>query len=309
MIFIWILGFGFSVYLKTMGKIRTAVLGGETEEAIKERQKVRREEKKKREEAHKVHVPGMKGGQRVKEVGAQSEEEIEKMAKLAEEVEQIEAEGIKVGESAAEEKPKKKRKPRSRTKRYKEALMKVDRIKLYPISEALELLRKISLTKFDGSVELHINTVEKGLRGNVRLPHGTGKEVKVMIADESTIDKLVAEVEKGKIAFDALVAHPSVMSKLARVAKFLGPKGLMPNPKNGTISPNPSEVAKRLAAGEVNWKTDAEFPIIHQVIGKLSFKDNQLAENFQAFIKSIADTKIKNITLKSTMSPGIRVQS
>lgn len=309
MIFIWILGFGFRVYLKTMGKIRTAVLGGETEEAIKERQKVRREEKKKRQEAHKVHISGMKGGQRVKEVGAQSEEEIEKMAKLAEEVEKIEAEGIKSPEAAAEAKPKKERKPRSRTKRYKEAIMKVDRIKNYLISEALELLRKISLAKFDSTVELHINTVEKGLRGSVRLPHGTGKEVKVMIADESTIDKLVSEVEKGKIAFDALVAHPSVMSKLARVAKFLGPKGLMPNPKNGTISPKPEEVAKRLAGGEVNWKTEAEFPIIHQVIGKLSFKDQDIEENFYSFIKSVGETKIKNITLKSTMSPGIRVQS
>ncbi len=112
-------------------------------------------------------------------------------------------------------------------------------------------------------------------------------------------------MEKGKIDFDALVAHPQVMAKVAR---FLGPKGLMPNPKNGTISPTPEKVAEKLTGGEIAWKTEADFPIIHQVIGKLSFKDKQLEENFQAFTKSVGETKIKNITLKSTMSPGIKVK-
>ena len=149
--------------------------------------------------------------------------------------------------------------------------------------------------------------IEKGLRGNVSLPHGTGKKIRVAIADSDTIEKIVSEVEKGKIGFDALVAHPSVMPKLARIAKFLGPKGLMPNPKNGTISPTPEKVAKKLETGEINWKTESDFPIIHLVIGKLSFKDNQLAENYSALVKSIGPTKIKNVTLKSTMSPGIKV--
>ncbi len=288
-----------------MGKIKVAALGSEQEEELREKRRVAREEKKKREKAEKVHISGMKGGERVKTVGAQTEEELNKMAKLAEEVDKDQAEGIKVEETA---KAKKKKRVRVRSQKYKEAVMKVEPNKLYAISDALPLLRQVTLTKFDGSVELHINTSEKGLRGQVQLPHGTGKKVRVAIADNATIDKIVSAVENGKIDFDALVAHPSVMGKLARVAKFLGPRGLMPNPKNGTISLTPEKVAKKLEAGEVTWKTEAEFPIIHQVIGKLSFKDKQLEENFQALSKSIGEDKIKSVTLKSTMSPGIKIQ-
>lgn len=288
-----------------MGKIKVSTLGGEAEEEMREKRKVQREEKKKREHAEKVHISGMKGGQRVKAVGAQSEEELDKLAKLTEEVEKDQAEGIHVEEK---KEAKKKKKVRARGKRYQEAVMKVEPGKLYSIPDALELLRKVTLTKFDASVELHINASEKGLRGQVQLPHGTGKKVRVAIANSDTIDKIVEAVEKGKADFDALVAHPSIMAKLAEVAKFLGPRGLMPNPKNGTISPTPEKVAKKLEGGEITWKTEAEFPIIHQVIGKMSFKDNQLTENFQAFVKSVGETKIKSITLKSTMSPGIKVK-
>lgn len=295
-----------------MGKIKVATLGGEAEEELREKRKVQREEKKKREKAQKIHISGMKGGERVKAVGAESEEELERLARLAEEVEKDQAEGlvprvegIKVEEKKA---APKKRKVRVRGKKYQQAVMKVEPGKLYPISDALPLLRQVSLTKFDGSVELHINTVEKGLRGQVQLPHGTGKKVRVAIADNESIDKIVTDVEKGKIEFDTLVAHPQVMGKLAKIAKFLGPRGLMPNPKNGTISATPEKVAKKLEAGEIAWKTESEFPIIHQVIGKMSFKDSQLEENFNAFVKAIGDTKIKSVTLKSTMSPGIKVK-
>lgn len=292
-----------------MGKIKVSTLGSEQEEEMREKRKVQREEKKKRESAgkktEKVHISGMKGGQRVKSVGAQSEEELDKMARLAEEVEKDQAEGIHVDEK---KESKKKKKIKVRSTRYKETVMKVEPGKLYPISEALELLRKVTLTKFDSSVELHINTSEKGLRGQIQLPHGTGKKVRVTIADSDTIDKIVESVGNGKIDFDALVAHPSVMGKLARVAKFLGPKGLMPNPKNGTISPTPEKVAKKLEGGEITWKTESDFPIIHQVIGKMSFKDKELSENYSAFTKSIGEEKIKNITLKSTMSPGIKIR-
>jgi large subunit ribosomal protein L1 len=297
-----------------MGKIKVATLGSEDEEKLREKQKVQREEKKKREIAKKVHISGMKGGQRIKAVGVQSEEEIEKLAKLTEEVEKDQeegfvprgVEGIKV--EVKEEKAKKKKKVRIRSKRYKEVLLKIDQGKLYPIKEAIALLRQITLTKFDGTVELHINTIEKGLRGSIMLPHGTGKKIKVTIANTDNIDKLVAEVEKGKIDFDALVAHPQVMSKLAKVAKFLGPKGLMPNPKAGTISITPEKVAEKLSKGEISWKTESDFPIIHQIIGKMSFKDSQLEDNFKALVKSIGETKIKSITLKSTMSPGIKIK-
>lgn len=287
-----------------MGKIKIATLGSEEEAALKDKQRVKREEKKKRELSQKVHIPGMKGGQRVKSVGA-SEEEIEKLAKLAETVEKDQQTGIHLRKE--EDKPKKSR-VRNRSKLYKQALMKVDHNRLYPIGEGLTLLREVALAKFDETVELHLNTSDKGLRGNVQLPHGTGKEMKVAIADAGSIDKILEDVEQGIIDFDMLIAQPSVMGKLAKVAKFLGPKGLMPNPKNGTISEKPEEVAKKFQGGSVNWKTEAEFPIIHAVIGKLSFKDKQLEENFKALIKSITPDKIQKVTLKSSMSPGIKIQ-
>src|SRR3989338_68674 len=288
-----------------MGKIRITTIGGEEEVKLHEKRKVQRVEKKKREVGEKkVHIPGMKGGERVKQVGA-SEEEMEKLIALAREVEKDQAEGIKI--VPEEKKAKKKKKVNTRGKNYQAALLKLDHQKKYSVSESLSLLRQVSYTNFDATVELHINTVEKGLRGSISLPHGTGKKVRVAIADESNVDKLVEEISRGKINFDVLVSHPNAVPKLARVAKFLGPKGLMPNPKNGTISETPEKVAKKLEAGEVNWKTEAQYPIIHQIVGKLSFKDNQLSENIEELIKSIGFNKIKNITLKSTMSPGIKI--
>lgn len=293
-----------------MGKIRVAALGSEEEKELKEKQRVRREEKKKREGSEKVHIPGMKGGERIKTVEA-DEEETDKMIKLAKQLEEHESAGSPQSKQAddAEKKTKKEKfHKRTKSKRYQELRLKVDPTKQYPLSDGLVLLREVSFAKFDSTVEIHINTLEKGLRGTVQLPHGTGKEIRVAIADPTTIDKLIEKVEKGIIEFDALVAHPAVMPKLAKVAKFLGPKGLMPNPKNGTISATPEKVAAKLKGGEINWKTESEFPIIHQIVGKLSFKDKQLEENISAFIVSVGKSKIKNITLKSTMSPGIRLQ-
>ncbi|OGG03245.1 hypothetical protein A2W14_07015 [Candidatus Gottesmanbacteria bacterium RBG_16_37_8] len=293
-----------------MGKIRITTIGGKEEKEVREKRKVQREEKKKREHAdqkeEKVHISGMKGGQRVKTVGAGSVEEEEKLIQLAHEVEKDQTEGIHLEEE--EKKAKKKKKVKVRGKNYQTALLKLDHKKVYQIEEALPLLRDVSFAKFDPTVELHINITEKGLRGSAALPHGTGKKIRVAIADERNVDKLVEEIGQGKINFDILIAHPKAVSRLARVAKYLGPKGLMPNPKNGTISETPEIVAKKLEGGEVNWKSESQFPIIHQIIGKLSYQDDQLAENIRALIKSIGVLKIKNITLKSTMSPGIKIQ-
>lgn len=281
-----------------------STLGGNEEKELHDKQNVKREEKKKRIEAAKVHLQGMKGGERVKSVGTQSEEETEKMVKLAQDVDRNQSEGIK----PEEKKSQKKRKIKQHSARYNAAVMRVDPSKKYSIETALPLLREVSLTKFDATVEIHINTTEKGLRGSLTFPHGTGKEVRVAIADDSTIDKIIEKVEKGTIDFDALVAHPQVMPKLAKIARYLGPKGLMPNPKSGTISTTPEKMAAKLKGGELLWKTESDFPIIHMRMGKLSFKDKQLEENFKALIKAIGAAKIKAITIKSTMSPGIKIQ-
>jgi large subunit ribosomal protein L1 len=145
------------------------------------------------------------------------------------------------------------------------------------------------------------------------LPHGTGKETRVVIAnnaaDPKHVDELVAAIEAGQISFDVLVATPDTMPKLARVARVLGPRGLMPNPKNGTVTPKPDEVAKKFAGGQINFKTEAKFPLLHLAVGKLSFGEKKLSENIKTALDAIQVKQIKTVTLKSTMSPGIKLDS
>ena len=165
------------------------------------------------------------------------------------------------------------------------------------------ILKKFKPTKFDESIELHINTTEERVSGNVDLPHGSGKTLNIKIAD----DKLLEEIEKGKIDFDVLVATPDMMPKLARVARVLGPKGLMPNPKNGTITPTPEKAVEKLSKGGINFKTEPKAPIIHLVVGKKSYGEKEISENVKAVITSIGTTRIKSATLTSSMNPGIHL--
>lgn len=285
-----------------MGKIRVAKLGDEEEKEQKRRADARRQTKKSKKE--KVEGVGLHGGERVAIV--EGEDIKPEFKKLVEEVE--------AGESAADDKQKtakkKKAKVKVRSKRYQEALKLVDKKKLYPLAEAIELVKKTSLTKFDGTVELHINLgplslgEKKEFRTSVSLPHGTGKEVKVAIAD----DKILAEIEAGKINFDILVAHPTMMPKLAKVARILGPKGLMPNPKTGTLGPDPERLALSLSKGQVNIKTEPGNPIIHMPIGKVSFEAKKLSDNVTAVLETIGTNKLAKVTLSATMGPGIKIQ-
>ena len=189
-------------------------------------------------------------------------------------------------------------------KKYLEVLAKVEKNKLYPLSSAVTLAKATSFSKFDGSIEAHFNVSEKGLRGTVALPHGTGKQIRVAIATDEILEEVVA----GKINFDVLVAHPSMMPKLAKVAKILGPKGLMPNPKTGTIGDKPEEIIKRLSSGQFNWKTEPEFPIVHVILGKVSFDNNKIEENYLVLAKSIGKDKLKSAFLKASMGPSVKVQ-
>lgn len=189
------------------------------------------------------------------------------------------------------------------SKRHKENLSIVSKTQTYTLTQALEALMKFKKSKFDETVELHINTKEKGISGQVTLPHGTGKTLKIKIADET----ILAEVAKGKIDFDVLVATPSMMPNLAKVARILGPRGLMPNPKNGTITDKPEDAVKKLSGGQINYKTESDAKIIHAIVGKVSFEENKLTENINTFLDSVGKPNIVNVTLKSTMSPGIRI--
>lgn len=278
-----------------MGKIRVKTLGNDQLE------KEQKKEVKKRQEAKSasrvIKAPGLKGGQRVASVGPSEEELLKETA--AKTTALVEKEEVPL----EKEKAKKKIKQRTRSKRYTTVAKLVDRTKKYPLFDALALLPKIHIAKFDESVELHINTIEQGISGNVMLPHGTGKKVRVTIADE----KIIEEIAKGKISFDVLLADPMMMPKLAKVAKILGPKGLMPNPKNGTITTAPQQALKKFEAGQIRFKTEAKAPIIHLTIGKLSFDEKKLTDNIISIVSAIQKQNIKNITLKSTMSPGIKL--
>lgn len=194
---------------------------------------------------------------------------------------------------------------KSRSDKYLEVRAKVDANKKYRLAEALDVLPSLKVAKFDETVELHINTTEPGISGTVVLPHGTGKQIRVAIAD----DDVIAEIVKGKINFDVLVATPQTMPKLAKVAKVLGPRGLMPNPKNGTVSQNPEDVVKKFQGGQIGFKTEAKLPVLHVAVGKVSFGKEKLTENINTMLSAVNKDKVKKITLKSTMSPAIKLDT
>jgi large subunit ribosomal protein L1 len=284
-----------------MGKIRVKTLGiDELEEKEKQEAKKRQEEKKQYEEKKVVvKAPGMKGGERVVSVGPSEEE----LAKL-EEKEAIATE-TKEPEKKEDKKQKKAKFVKApRSKKYQTLTASFDKGKTYSLSEGLELLEKLQRGSFDETVELHINTVSTGISGNITLPHGTGKKTKVVIAD----DKLILEIEKGIINFDILVAHPSIMPKLAKVARVLGPKGLMPNPKNGTITDKPEELVKKYEGGQISFRTELKAPLLHLSVGKISFGKTKLTDNIKALVQAVKKENIQKVTLKSSMSPGIKIQ-
>jgi len=222
-----------------------------------------------------------------------------------------------------------------RSKRYNEAKKLVEPKKLYTPAEAVELVKKSSNTKFDGTVEIHMNLgidVKKSdqlVRATIVLPHGTGKTKKVAAfvpadkekeakeagADIVGAEELIEEIIKtGKVDFDVAVATPDMMPKMAKVAKILGPKGLMPNPKTDTVGVNVKKMVEELKRGKVTLKNDATGNI-HQAIGKVSADAKALGENFEAIVAAIRKNKpasakgtfIKNVVLTSTMGPAIHV--
>ena len=210
-----------------------------------------------------------------------------------------------------------------------------DRFKTYSIEEAIEIVRKLTKTKFDASVEVHfrlgINT-KKGdqqVRGAVSLPNGTGKTVKIAAfvspenekavkaagADFVGSDELIAEIKKTeKTDFQVAIAEPLMMKNLAVIAKILGTRGLMPSPKNDTVTTNPVKAVEELKKGKISFKND-DTANVHTVIGKISFDNNKLIENYAALLDTIRKSKpaaskgtfIKNVSIASSMSAGVRV--
>jgi len=274
-----------------MGKIRVKTLGNEEQEKKEKQEAKRRKEQKMLEKAEVTP-----------ETEAAPAPVPNDSAPVAEASQTVEAKPVKKEKFN-------KDKSQGRSKNYLEKAKLIDKDKAYKLDEALKILPTVNLAKFDETVELHLNT-NGSVSGAVTLPHGTGKQVRVAIADGSDakgIEELVKKIESGALDFDVLIATPDAMPKLARVARVLGPRGLMPNPKNGTVTPKPEEVAKKFAGGQMNYKTEAKAPILHMVVGKMSFGDQKLSENIKVAIQTVNAKNVKNVTLKSTMSPGLRL--
>lgn len=175
--------------------------------------------------------------------------------------------------------------------------------KVYPLDDAIKLLRKVSYSKLK-TIELHLNTKDATVRGELSLPHSIGKDIKVAIFS----DELAAQIKDGKINFDILLARPADMGKIAPLARVLGPKGLMPNPKTGTIIDDPEARAKTLTAGAtLAYKTEPKAKVIHLNAGNLNQKDTEILDNLNAILTGIGVTKLTTAYLKSTMSPSIRL--
>lgn len=270
-----------------MGKKRIAIID---ESALA------KAKKKPEEKGRKIVRTGKEHG-RITDMGAVV---LDEAAKIKEKEKKLEEEAlVKVTKKA--KKPKKKP-SKKRGKRYQEARKKVDRTKFYSLPEAIKLAKTTSISRFNGAVEVHLSTHQVGLKGTVKFPYSTGKSQKIAIAT----DELLRKIAKGKIDFDVLLATPEMMPKLIKYAKVLGPRGLMPNPKSGTITDKPEKLVKQLA-GKVQFRTEAKAPLIHIVIGRLNSKEKDLAENFKALIEAVGKKNIQKAVLTSTMGPGIKV--
>lgn len=225
-----------------------------------------------------------------------------------------------------------------RGKKYQEVVKLVDPDQNYPPAEAVDLVKKTSYTKFNATVEAHLRMgldprkADQLIRSTVQLPHGTGREVRVLVfaegdgqkaaldsgADFAGSDDLVAKIQGGWFDFDVAVATPGMMSKVGRLGKVLGPRGLMPSPKAGTVVPDAdvSRVVRELKAGRLEFRLDRTANV-HLPIGKVSFTNEQLVNNFAALMEAIQQVKpaaakgvyIKKITLNATMGPGIKVDA
>jgi len=222
------------------------------------------------------------------------------------------------------------------TKKQKEAFAKFDKTRVYSLEEAVEVVKQISYAKFDASFDLDVRLgvdprkANQMVRGSVTLPHGTGKTVRVLAivtpekeeeakaagADYVGLDEFVTKIQGGWTDIDVVVTMPACMPKLGKVARILGPRGLMPNPKTGTVTMEIGKAIKEAKAGKIDFKVD-KFGIIHTAVAKCSFDNQKIVENTREVLNTIIKLKpaaakgtyVKSITVSSTMSPGVKVDT
>jgi large subunit ribosomal protein L1 len=220
------------------------------------------------------------------------------------------------------------------TKKRKAVDAKVDKTKLYSLTDAMSLVKQVNTTKFNASVDVHVRLgidprkADQALRGTVSLPHGTGKTKRVLVfctpdkeaeamaagADFAGLDQYIQKVSEGWMDVDVIIATPNVMAQLGKVARVLGPRGLMPNPKTGTVTNDIASAVQEVKKGKIAFRVD-KFGIIHASIGRVSFSPEQLVDNAHELIATLVKMKpssakgiyMKSISVAGTMSPGIAV--
>ncbi len=266
-----------------MGKTKTAFVS-ETKEVEKTSAEKYAEKKAKREAELAKNQP------KVEEVEDKEEIKEPKVEEKEEEVKQV-------------QKSKKEIVEKVRGKKYLEAKAKINKANLYNLPEAIKIIKDVSYSGFDGTMEIHIVVKKTGVNLNVTLPFSAGKSKKIEVADEKTLEKL----KTGKVDFDVLLATPDMMPKLVSFARILGPKGLMPNPKNGTIIKTAKD-ADKFGGNTINIKTEKEAPLIHTSFGKVSQKDEELVKNAETILEKLGGSKtILRAFVKSTMSPSVKI--
>lgn len=265
-------------------------------------------------------------------------EDLEKQQKILDS--STDTESQKESTSEGETSSKKSKKAKNKKVRgagYKEAKKNIDKNKDYSLDEALKLLREFSYTNFNESVETHINlgtdvqNTDHRIRFTTTLPHGIGKEIKILVIsdDNSGIKKNIIyrdssvadDIFKGKLSpdkdFNVVISHPKFMKDIAKVAKILGPKGMMPSPKNETVTENIDKALENLSKGQIEIKSQPGHAVIHQLVGNLSFTDTQLKENIEYLIKELNKNTppkmkkrlVQKVFITTTMSPSIRIKA
>ncbi|MGD9487855.1 MAG: 50S ribosomal protein L1 [Calditrichaceae bacterium] len=219
-----------------------------------------------------------------------------------------------------------------RSKRYRQVLEKIDRNREYPVEDAVKIIKETSTAKFDETVEIAMKLgvdprhADQMVRGTVALPFGTGKKVRVLVftkgdkvqqaldagADYAGLEEYIEKVQGGWLDFDVAVASPDVMGMVGKLGKILGTRGLMPNPKSGTVTPNVELAVKEIKAGKIDFRVD-KTGIVHTGIGKVSFSEDNIVQNIKTFVNAIIKlrpasakgTYLRSISISSTMGPGI----
>ncbi len=206
-------------------------------------------------------------------------------------------------EETTEAAPEPTKVKRERSQKYVQARSMVDRTQFYSVEDAIELVKRTSYSAFDGTITAHINMKKELKPTDVKMPHAAGKKVRVGIID----DALLAEFDAGNFDYDVLVATPDMMKKVAKYARVLGPKGLMPNPKTGTITTDPQAKKAALEGGSMTLRSERKAPLVHVTIGKTSQPTQEIAENLQAILNATKSGTVLKVTLAPTMGPGVKV--